>query len=193
MIEQNRENLSTVSDIELLKLIRIGDENAFEEITNRYKPLVSAIAKNYYTADFDFCDFVQEGLLGLLKACKTFDEKAGCSFKTYVSICIKNRFISVLRKANSKDIIPNENIVPIDDVDIYDKNLSNPEELVLSEERLKELLEHINNKLSKNEILVFYYYLKGMIYQEIVNITGLTVKAVDNALQRVKKKLRELN
>lgn len=83
--------------------------------------------------------------------------------------------------------------MPIDDVDIYDKNLSNPEELVLSEERLKELLEHINNKLSKNEILVFYYYLKGMSYQEIANITGLTVKAVDNALQRVKKKLRELN
>lgn len=193
MIEQNRENLSTVSDIELLKLIRLGDDNAFEEITNRYKPLVSAIAKNYYTKDYDFCDFIQEGLLGLLKACKTFDTTAGASFKNYASVCIKNRFVSVLRKANSKDIIPNENIVPIDDVEVSDKNLSNPEELVLSEERLKELLEQINNKLSKNEILVFYYYLKGMKYQEISEITNLDTKAVDNALQRVKKKLRELN
>ncbi len=191
MNEQNRDNLFAVSEIELLKLISLGDNNAFEEIVNRYKPLVSALATSYCTPDFDVCDFIQEGLLGLLNACKTFDADGGASFKNYASLCIKNRFVSIIRKSKSKSVIPNDSIVSIDDVELSDKNRSNPEELVISEERLKELLEQLNNNLSQNEILVLYYYLKGMKYEEISEKTGLNKKAVDNALQRVKKKLRE--
>ena len=191
MIEQNREILSAVSEPELLELVSSGDDKAFEEIVNRYKPLVSTLANSYCTPDFDVCDFIQEGLLGLLNACKTFDVNGGASFKNYASVCIKNRFISIIRKSKSKNVIPNDSIVSIDDIELSDKNLSNPEELVISEERLKDLLEHLNNSLSQNEILVLYYYLKGMKYQEISEKTGLNSKAVDNALQRIKKKLRD--
>lgn len=190
MNEQKTENLSAVSELQLLEMIRSGDDLAFEEIADRYKPLVSYLATNYCTGDFDVCDFTQEGLLGLLNACKTFDINGGASFKNYASLCIKNRFISIIRKSKAKSIIPNENLVSIDDVELPDKQLANPEELIISEERLKELLFQLNSTLSQNEILVLFYYLKGMNYQEISEKTGLNKKAVDNALQRVKKKLQ---
>lgn len=190
---------SELSDSQLASLVQNGDDSAFEEITNRYKGLNSYLAFEYCIPEYDVCDFTQEGLLGLLSACKTYNSDMGTTFKNYAATCIKNRFVSIIRKAKSKGAIPNENIVSIDDnrfsdteeLDFSDNNKLNPEEIVVSKERLEEFLIQMKQSLSQKEITVAYFYLKGLTYEEISEKTGLSKKSVDNALQRVKKKLQE--
>lgn len=196
---ENIKSYSKLSDSQLADLVQKGDDNAFEEITNRYKGLNSYLAYEYCIPEYDVCDFTQEGLLGLLSACKTYDTNAGTTFKNYVATCIKNRFVSIIRKSKSKGAIPKENIVSIDDkrfsdiedFEFSDNNKLNPEELVVSKERLEDFLIQMKQSLSQMEITVAYFYLKGLTYQEISQKTGLSKKSVDNALQRVKKKLQE--
>lgn len=191
MSEKNKErNLLELTDSQLADLVKQGNDNAFEEITRRYKGLVSKLAFQYCTAEYDVCDFTQEGLLGLLSACKTFNGGDGSSFKNYAALCIKRRFISIIRKSKSKSAIPNENIISLDDVELCDKSLANPEELVVSKERLENLLIQMKSNLSQKEISVVYFYLQGLSYNKIAEKTGLSKKSVDNTLQRIKKKLQ---
>lgn len=199
METENNKFYSELSDHQLTDLVKKGDNNAFEEIINRYKGLNTYLAHKYCIPEYDVCDFTQEGLLGLLSACKTFDSKDGTTFKNYAAVCIKNRFISIIRKSKSKGVIPKENIVSIDDrrfsdtdnFDLSDNNKSNPEDLVVSKERLEEFLIQMKQSLSQREITVAYFYLKGLTYEEISEKTGISKKSVDNALQRIKKKLQE--
>lgn len=192
MAEQKDEQfLSTLSDFELTDLVKNGNDLAFEEITHRYKSLIAALSSQYCTAEYDLCDFSQEGLLALLNACKTFTDKGGASFKNYAALCIKRRFISIIRQSKAKSSIPSENIVSLDNVELSDKKLQSPEELVVSRERLEELLIQMKNNLSQKEISVVYLYLKGLSYDEISENTGLSKKSVDNALQRVKRKFQK--
>lgn len=199
MENENNKPYSELSDHQLADLVKKGDDNAFEVIINRYKGLNSYLAHEYCIPEYDICDFTQEGLLGLLSACKTFNSTIGTTFKNYAAVCIKNRFVSIIRKSKSKSAIPKENIVSIDDsrfsdtndFEFSDNNRSNPEELVVSKERLKEFLIQMKQSLSQREITVAYFYLKGLTYEEISEKTGISKKSVDNALQRVKKKLQE--
>ncbi len=199
MENENIKYYSKLSDRQLAYLVQKGDDNAFEEIVERYKGLNSYLAHTYCIPEYDICDFTQEGLLGLLSACKTFNLKFETSFKNYAAVCIKNRFVSIIRKSKSKGTIPKENIVSIDDsrfskiddFEFSDNNKSNPEELVVSKERLEEFLIQMKQSLSQREITVAYFYLKGLNYEEISEKTGLSKKSVDNALQRIKKKLQE--
>ena len=184
------EKFEDFSDVQLAGFVKTGSERAFEEITERYKGLVFYFAKQFCNTEFDLCDFTQEGLMALLSACKSYDEDRGSSFKNYVSLCIKNRLISIVNKNKLKGAIPEDSIVSIDDIELSDKNLNNPENLYVSRERLEDVLSQMKNSLSQKEIKVFYLYLKGLNYEEISKSIGLTKKSVDNALQRVKKKLQ---
>ena len=96
---QHEKNLKELSDAQLAKLIQDGDESAFNEIFKRYIRLIFSIASKYSAESFEKSDFVQEGLIGLLSACRTFDENAGASFKNYASLCVERRFISIIKKA----------------------------------------------------------------------------------------------
>lgn len=187
---KNVENLHALSDDALTALVKKGQEPAFEEITSRYKNLITLLAKQYCAPGFDLCDFTQEGLLGLLSACRTFDTKSGASFKNYAALCIKRRYISIIRKSQSKRTIPKDSLISIDEIELSDKNLNNPENLIVSRERLEDVLKQMKNTLSQTEIRVFYLYLKGLSYDEISKSLHFPKKAVDNALQRVKKKLQ---
>lgn len=187
---KNVENLHAFSDDALTDLIKEGQESAFEEITGRYKNLITLLAKQYCAPGFDLCDFTQEGLLGLLSACRTFDAAAGASFKNYAALCIKRRYISIIRKSQAKGTIPKDSLISIDEIELSDKNLNNPENLMVSRERLEDVLKQMKSTLSPTEIRVFYLYLKGLSYDEISKTLRFPKKSVDNALQRVKKKLQ---
>lgn len=134
---QHEKNLKELSDAQLAKLIQNGDESAFNEIFKRYIRLIFSIASKYSAESFEKSDFVQEGLIGLLSACRTFDENAGASFKNYASLCVERRFISIIKKASQRKDTAQNGVVSIYDLELTADSSSDPEEIVLSKEFLQ--------------------------------------------------------
>ncbi len=185
-------HLTAMTDTLLAQEIRKGNQAAFEEMTARYRGLISLVASRYSAAGFDHSDFMQEGLMALLSACKSYNVKESkASFRTYASVCISNRFLSVIRSAATKGAIPFDRIVPIEDMEISDSNRTNPETLVIEQESSKHLAQLIRDKLSELEMKVLRLYLGGKSYTEIAKKLSVSTKSVDNALQRIRKKLAE--
>lgn len=177
------------TDAQLANMVKNGDELAFEEIVVRYIRLIASIASKYRATSYDVNDFVQEGLLVLLKACKTYNKNSGSSFKNYAALCVENKFISILRKSQIKSAIPKESMVPIDQLELSDDNTNNPEEMFLEKDFLKNISLSLQEKLSLMEREVFSFYIAGCSYEEIATKMDINVKSVDNALQRIRRKL----
>ncbi len=185
-------HLSTISDAQLAVEVRDGNQAAFEEMTARYQGLISLVASRYSAAGFDHADFMQEGLLALLSACRSYKvDESKASFRTYAGVCISNRFLSVIRSAATKGTIPFDRIVPIEDMEISDSNQTNPETLIIEQESSRLLAKLIRDRLSELEMKVLRLYLHGRSYTEIAEKLSVSTKSVDNALQRIRKKLAE--
>jgi RNA polymerase sporulation-specific sigma factor len=174
----------------LADLSNKGDEKAFEEITIRYIKLICTISKEYSAYGYETQDFIQEGLLAFLIACKSYSPECGSSFKNYAVKCAKNRFKDILKKANAKGAVPSNNIVPIDSVE-EESNPQSLEDYVLEREYLKTLTSHIASILSVSEKQVFNMYVQGYSYKDIAQQTQMSTKQVDNILQKIKRKLRK--
>lgn len=185
-------DLGSFSDMQLADEVKKGNEAAFEEISDRYRGLISSIAARYSAAGIDHADLMQEGLLALLSACKAYDNREDkASFRNFAGVCISNRFLSVIRSASTKSAIPRDRIIPIEDVDISDQNQSNPETLMLQKESSRDFAKLIKDRLSPLEMNVLRLYLGGMSYAEISGKLNVSAKSVDNALQRIRKKLAQ--
>ncbi|MBQ2944374.1 MAG: sigma-70 family RNA polymerase sigma factor [Ruminococcus sp.] len=183
------QGLTACSDTELAQLVKAGSQPAFEEIARRYKGLIGYFAKQYSATGTEPADFMQEGLLALHSACKTYDESKKASFRNYAGVCINNRFMSLIRSLRTKSTIPRESIVSFEDIDPSDRNLGNPENLILEQESSKNLIALIQDKLSPLEIKVLKSYLQGLSYVQIADNLAVSAKAVDNAMQRIRRKI----
>lgn len=185
---------SSLSDTDLAKLVKNGDDNAFNELAMRYLRTINFIARKYSAEGYEHNDFVQEGLLGLLYSCRTFDENGASSFKNYMSLIVERRFISIIRRSNAQKTIPTSVLVQFDDIDDSMEDLSKtPEELLVCKEHLKSLIKKLQSVLSKTEFDVIALYGSGLSYKEIAKRLDISEKSVDNALQRVRKKISLLN
>lgn len=182
---------AALTDATLAGLAGRGDERAFEEITIRYIKLIYTISSKYMTDGYETRDFVQEGLLAFLIACKTFDESVGTSFKNFAVRCAKNRFGDILKKAGSKTAVPKSKLVSMETLTEDELPAQSVEDYVLEREYLKTMLNHIFSTLTDEERTVFRMYTQGFSYMEIAEATGNTVKGVDNILQKIKRKLRK--
>lgn len=180
---------SEFSDLSLAEKVRGGDNEAFGVLSNRYGGLIRSIAERYSAAGLDRNDFSQEGLLGLLWACKAFDSEKNASFKNFASICINRRFLSLVRKDMNKKAIPKEKLLSIEDLEISDENTLNPEILMLQKEQAEDFDKLLKSRLSPLEQKVLRLYLSGMTYSDISKRLSVSLKSVDNALQRIRKKL----
>lgn len=176
-------------DLTLALKVREGDNDAFLEISEKYKGLILSVANKYSASGFDKNDFYQEGLLGLLSACKAFDPERKVSFRNFALTCINRRFLSVVRKSSAKGAIPGDSIVPFEGLELSDENTSNPENLLLERERAEDFEKKLRDTLSDRELSVLRLYLQGLSYQDISKNLGVSVKSVDNALQRIRKKV----
>ena len=181
--------MNELTDNELIALHKGGDLTAFNRLYDRYKGLIKSLSKSYYLLGGDCDDLAQEGLLGLLKAANTFDANVGASFKTYATICILSNIKTAIRLSLKKGNIP---LNSASDISGEDVSLPNPEDLVIGEEGGRELMTRIETALSGFELDVIKLYLDGHNYSEIAKILGKQDKAVDNALQRAKKKISVL-
>lgn len=181
-----QENLT---DNQLVELINKGEYKYLQLLINKYTPYIISVASKYDVAGLDVEDFIQEGILAIFSAVKAYDsEKA--SFKTFVCLCI-NRAMSaaVQRAVGSAKHIPDGLIMPIDDIELTDTN--SPENILIEKEDYNDLAHTLKNDLSKLEYKVLVEFLSGKSYIDIAATLGITPKAVDNALSRIRAKIKQ--
>ena len=178
-----------LSDNELVALINSGEYKYLQELINRYMPYVISVASKYNASGFDTDDFIQEGTLAIFSAVKNFDSQKA-SFKTFVTLCINRAMTSALtRVAGAAKHIPEGLITPIDDVELLDMN--NPESILIEKEDYNDLEHTIKNELSDFEYQVLCEFLNGKSYADIAEALLVPTKAVDNALRRIRSKIKK--
>ena len=174
-----------------------GDARAEEILLEKYNRLVKICSRPFFLAGGDSEDLIQEGMMGLLSAIRQFDPARDTAFKTYAENCIRNRLISAIRSASRFKHTPlNESVSfespMFDDSQAHPSGLMrDPEELIIARERLDEVNSILSGSLSQLEKKVLEFYLSGLSYQEIADQLCKTPKSIDNAVQRIRKKLAQ--
>jgi RNA polymerase sporulation-specific sigma factor len=164
-----------------------------EELVLRYARLVRSCARPYFLAGGDSEDLIQEGMLGLLSAIRSFDEARGVRFEAYAELCVRRRIISAVRKASLR--FRGNSDVPLETQLLAESEipgaylLRDPEELVIARESVRELAGGIGDSLSRLESTVLGLYLDGYTYGEMSAKIGKPYKSVENAIQRIRRKL----
>ena len=185
------------SDESLWMAASNGDSQAEEILIEKYNRLVKICSRPFFLAGGDSEDLIQEGMMGLLSAIRQFDPARDTAFKTYAESCIRNRLISAIRSASRFKHTPlNESVSfespMFDDSQAHPSGLMrDPEELIIARERLDEVNSMLSGSLSQLEKKVLEYYLSGLSYQEIADAVSKTPKSIDNAVQRIRKKLAQ--
>lgn len=190
-------------DEEVVELAKAGDDAAAEYLINKYKNFVRAKARSYFLIGADREDIVQEGMIGLYKAIRDFRPDKLSSFRAFAELCITRQIITAIKTATRQKHIPLNSYVslnkPIYDEDsdrtlldvISGTKVTDPEELIISREEFDDIEEKMGELLSSLEWKVLMSYLDGKSYQEIAVDLKRHVKSIDNALQRVKRKIEK--
>lgn len=192
------------SDELLVRMARDGDEKAEDFLLKKYKDFVRSKARAYFLVGGDSDDLIQEGMIGLYNAIGHYDESMASSFMTYAAICINNKLISAVSADGRQKNAPLNGYVSIyssitdetgeeatlSDV-LPDTENINPEAIILNEEQEKLTINRLLGKLSALEKEILSYYMEGMSYSEIAKLIGKTEKSVDNAIQRIRLKMRK--
>ena len=195
------ENLLILTDEQLVLMAREGSETAEEILIEKYKGLVRARAKAYFIAGAEAEDVVQEGMIGLMKAIRSFDPDREAGFRTYAGTCISNQIIKAIRKAEREKNQPLNDAISLSNhlgegeesltvgeilkASMFDE----PEEQVIYEETLDRLGRLSRQIFSPLESQVLRAKIAGKNYQEIAEELGKSPKTIDNALQRIRKKI----
>jgi RNA polymerase sporulation-specific sigma factor len=188
------------SDEELSVLAASGDREAEDSLVARYNRLVRVCARPYFLAGGDSEDLIQEGMLGLIKAVREYDITKEASFRTFAEICIRSRIYSVLRAESLDKRAALNNSVPLEapsfdrnsySFGAFDMSRSDPESILIGRESVDELLNSVQKQLSELEARILGFYLKGLSYQEIAAKVNKSPKSVDNAVQRVRRKVAQ--
>ena len=193
--------LHILTDEQLVQMAQEGSETAAEILIEKYRNLVKSKSKLYYIVGADSEDVAQEGMIGLFKAIRGYDQKKDASFKTYAEMCINHQILSAIKKANrlkhqplnqfvsfSKEVEEGDKNATLGDI-LQASHASEPEELMLLKEVVQFLKAYDSGLFSDFEWKVWTEKLKGKSYLEIAESLGKSSKSIDNALQRIKKKL----
>lgn len=180
-------------DETLLAAARQGDRDAEEALILRYTRLARACARPLFLAGGDSEDLVQEGLMGLLDAIREFDGAQGAAFGTFAQTCVQNRLRSAVRSAAREKHMALNGAVPLEETEAGSEQRGmvpdNPEDVIIAREGWREEMDRLGRELSPFEREVLGQYLDGFSYQEIARATGRPPKAVDNAVQRIRRKV----
>lgn len=189
------------ADEDIVDDVRLGDSEALEFLINKYRNFVRAKARSYFLIGAEREDIVQEGMIGLYKAIRDFKGDKLASFKAFAELCITRQIITAIKTATRQKHIPLNSYVSLDKP-IYDEDsdrtlldvicgsrVCDPEEMIINQEEFFGLEDKMSEILSDLERKVLMLYLDGRSYQEIAVDLDRHVKSIDNALQRVKRKL----
>lgn len=190
-----------LEDEEIVDLVHKGESEALDYLIHKYRNFVRAKSRSYFLIGADKEDIVQEGMIGLYKAIRDFKEDKLASFKAFAELCITRQIITAIKTATRQKHIPLNSYISLDKP-IYDEEsdrtlmdvisgtkVSDPEELIINKEEFDHIEIKMSELLSDLERKVLALYLDGQSYQEISEELNRHVKSIDNALQRVKRKL----
>lgn len=189
-----------MTDEDVVDLAQNGDGDALVFLLNKYKNFVRSKARSYFLIGADHEDIVQEGMIGLYKSIRDFQSSRLASFRSFAELCVKRQIITAIKAATRQKHVPLNSYVslnkPLYDeesdrtlLDVIEGRVTNPEDLYISKEDLKGIHAQMDQLLSDLEKQVLEAFMDGKSYQEIAESLGRHVKSIDNALQRVKRKL----
>ncbi len=192
-----------MQDEDIVALVKDGDDLAQEFLIVKYKNFVRSKARSYFLIGADREDIIQEGMIGLYKAIRDFRGDKLSSFRAFADLCITRQIITAIKTATRQKHIPLNSYVSLNKP-IYDEEsdrtlldvisgvrITDPEELIISQEEIDDIEIKMGEILSSLEWRVLMFYLEGKSYQEIAVDLSRHVKSIDNALQRVKRKLEK--
>lgn len=203
-INQLNEQYINMPDEKIIEVIQSGDSSALNYMMNKYNDLVNMKASKFFMAGAERDDIVQEGLIGLYKATKSFDTAKQNSFKTFANLCIERQLITALKTSNRQKNIPlnsafslNQTAFEEDDetqiMDILEtKTIEDPLETLTKKEYYTSIESQIDESLSDFEKQVLHYYKQGKSYAAIAEKLGSKVKSIDTAIQRIRKKANKI-
>ena len=191
-----------LSDEKIIDMIHNGNDEALTYILDKYKELVNMKVSKYFIVGAEKEDTVQEGMIGLFKAIKSFDKNKQNSFKSFANICIERQLITAIKSSNRQKHMPLNSYLSLnisayennddDSVELLEtfdsKTIEDPLDTIMKQEYYKEVEDAINKNLSKFEKQVLSRFLKGESYIKIAEKLDSPVKSVDNAIQRIRKK-----
>ncbi len=176
-----------MSDVEIISEILSGKYEFLQILIDRYMPLIINTAVSYEGFGVETEELIADGVLSIFSAVKTYDSNVS-AFSTFASVCIKRSMLSEIRAVSAKKRIPKEMITSIDDVDI--ESPENPEDIYIRKESYNSLKDDVFAELSSLECKVLSLFVEGASYSEIGDKLGISVKTVDNALTRIRNKLK---
>ena len=187
---------TALSDNELQAKFLNGDDNAGSELAMRYRRMVKICIRPYFLAGGDSEDLLQEGMIGLLSAIRSYTPSGGSSFKTFAEVCVKRRIISAAKAAARQKHAPLNDGVSLEELlseeagsTLPDPFSRSPEDQLLAQESQEDFLSTYSQYLSGFEAQILRHYLDGLSYREIASVCVSSEKSVDNAVQRIRKKL----
>lgn len=181
-----------LTDEELCCRAASGDRMAEETLVIRYMRLARACARPYFLAGGDSEDLLQEAMVGLLKAIREYNPTRDAAFRTFAEVCVRNRIRSAVTAAARDKHAPLNHSVPMEEQPLLESvHGADPEELFINKEEEAERLNSLNRKLSPLEQRILSLYLHGFSYREIGEQVGRSDKSVDNAVQRIRRKVAE--
>lgn len=207
MVEDLAKDLNIYYDIYdldedvIVKCAKDGDAKCMEILINRYKKFIQLKSKSYFLIGADKEDIYQEGMIGLYKAIRDYNSEKLSSFKGFAELCITRQIITAVKSATRQKHIPLNTYIslnkPVYDgesdktlLDVMESlKISDPEELFVDREQISEIEKHVLKNLSKYEKIVLHYYIMGRSYQQIAYLLNRQPKSIDNAIQRIKRKL----
>ena len=195
-----------IPDEQLIRRLRDGETAIMDYIISKYKYLVIRAAKAIYLIGGENDDLIQEGMIGLFKAVRDFDTNQETSFYSFAELCISRQMYTAIKLSQRQKHMPLNSYVSLYDIkktDYDDKQAplieqletesnSNPEELFLDKERMQMLVEELNERLSDMERRVLHLHLQGEDYRSIAELLDKSPKSIDNALQRIRQKMRTI-
>ena len=196
-------DLKNMEEKDILILAQSGNMEAVEFLLNKYKNFVKSKSRTYFLVGAEKSDIVQEGMIGLYKAIKDYNPEGGSSFRSFADLCITRQIITAIKTATRLKHMPLNSYISLnksadDENDntmiesLLEIQHPDPEEIMINKERLDILEKQLQNCLSKYETNVLKRYAMGKSYVEIAQELGKSEKSIDNALQRIKKKLEKL-
>lgn len=202
MSEYNMDDFANMTDEELVAAYHDGNEETMEYICKKYKALVLKKAKYMFLIGGETDDLIQEGMLGLFKAIRSYDPNRQVTFYHFAEMCINGQINKAIEASNRKKNQPLNTYVSIytgedSEGDILEENLQaddvqNPENMLIDSEAVKHMRERVMGSLSAMEQQVLEYYLQGYDYHNIAALMNKTDKVIDNALQRIRQKVRKI-
>ena len=195
------QHFDELSDEELVEQVHLGNTNALDYLITKYRLFVKVKARSYFLIGADKEDIIQEGMIGLYKAIRDFKGDKLASFRAFAELCITRQIITAIKTATRQKHIPLNSYVSLDKP-IYDEDsertlmdvitsplTDNPEHLMINREEYSRLEGQMSEVLSELEQQVLVLYLEGRSYNEISSLLNRSTKSIDNALQRIKRKL----